>query len=139
MRSLRWLSTSTNRAKVSTQFRTSKKRRDWIPIIGITSVSLVPFRTRTVIPSRTFPNKSRTSMSAKKGHDFENLPFFGMWADREDMEPATIFREHLHLPPKPRRAQRNIRTSPGLLEACLDKCGVIILTLRFESLHQTKQ
>src|SRR5213080_1377232 len=54
-------------------------------------------------------------------------------------EPATIFREYLHLPPKPRRAQRNIRTSPGLLEAGLDKCGVIILTLRFESLHQTKQ
>src|SRR5436190_13849845 len=54
-------------------------------------------------------------------------------------EPATIFREHLHLPPKARCGQRNIRTRPCFLEACLDKCGVVILALRFERLHQTKQ
>src|SRR5436305_8403804 len=61
MRSLRWLSISTNRAKASTQFRTSKKRRDWIPIIGITSVRHGSFRTRTVITAQTFAKKFRSS------------------------------------------------------------------------------
>ncbi len=37
------------------------KEADWIPIIGITSVRLGRFRTRTVITARTFAKKFRSS------------------------------------------------------------------------------
>ena len=33
---------------------------------------------------RIEPVEDKT-MSAANGDEFENLPFFGMWADREDM------------------------------------------------------